>query len=121
MTDTVNAAEAPAGTPAGAPADGVIRLGGAAKPVAMRDLFEIDGKMYQVPSEIRPNVALAILAKYEQMGPGLAEVYMLRRILGDESFNALMEYDGLAPEDLGAITDALMKLTFGAVENESGN
>ncbi|MEU9819216.1 hypothetical protein ACIGG9_16005 [Pseudonocardia alni] len=103
---------------------GVIRLGGTKKdrqPVEMVPLFAIDGKTYKVPKKIRPNVGLAIISHFEQLGPALGQMYLLRRVLGQEALDALLNYDDLDPADMKAITDKLTDMVFGSVEEESGN
>ncbi|GAA4992682.1 hypothetical protein WHI96_07905 [Pseudonocardia tropica] len=104
--------------------DGIIRLGGGPKKdrtVEMVPLFAINGKTYKVPKKLRPNVGLSIISHFEQLGPALGQMYLLRRVLGQEALDALLNYDDLDPADMKAITDKLTDMVFGSVEEESGN
>lgn len=92
-------------------------------PEEMMDLFSIDGVMYQVPQRPRVNLALQYLDNLRRMGPVIADMMLLEKLIGDKGYKALSEYDDLQPGDLETITDTVVKLTLGAMENEgkSGN
>jgi hypothetical protein len=91
------------------------------KPEEMVDLFSIDDVVYQVPARPRVNVALQYLENMRTVGVVVAEMMLIEKLVGEKGYKALCDYDELRPEDMSAISDAVVKLTLGALENNSGN
>jgi hypothetical protein len=89
--------------------------------VEMVPLFAVDGKTYKIPSRIPPNVSLQILAKVEERGVVFGEIYMLRTVLGDSAFDALLSSAGLKEEHMTAIAARVQKVVFGKTEEEGND
>lgn len=90
------------------------------KAVAMMDLFELDGKTYQIPARPRVNLALKFLYKARTEGMEMAAAMLLIDLIGEEGFKALMECDELEPEQLATIIQAAQKVTMGGLEQALG-
>lgn len=109
-------------TPAPPPAaDGVVRLGGGGAPaVDTEPLFELDGVTYSIPKRVGANVALRVMARFEQAGEVSAQIHMLRTVLGAEAFDALMGCDDLTPEQFEAISDRVQDLVLSSAKSAAG-
>jgi len=78
-------------------------------------LFTLNGDDYYIdPSGA--NVALVYLAKVEEVGEQVAQAWLLRYMIGDDAYQALMSYDGLTAEDL----DDLIKVVVAEVLGKAG-
>jgi hypothetical protein len=120
MVATVHAVAEPpedAEPPADAPEVGGIRLKRKA-PAKKRHviLFWIDDRPYSVPEKPGAEFALQVLNVIEQRGTEVGVAYMLRRMLGDEGYAALMSYEDLDPDDLATIIRKAHALVNGALE-----
>lgn len=82
----------------------------------MVDLFSIDGTAYQIPRSPRVNVGLKYLRDVREYGENLAEMMLLERLLGEDGFAALSEYEGLTRDQMKAIRDIATRITLGAME-----
>lgn len=94
------------------------------EPEEMLDLFSIDDVMYQVPARPQVNIALQYLNNLRRMGPVVADMVLLEQLVGEKAYKALSEYKDLMPGDLAKITDTVVSLTLGAMEEDgkkSGN
>src|SRR6185312_1432059 len=87
-------------------------------PPEMMDLFSIDEVMYQVPAKPRVNIALKYLDNLRRMGPVIADMMLLEELIGTEAYQALSNYEDLKGSDLKTITDTVVRLTLGAMEDE---
>ena len=85
------------------------------------ELFKIDGKAFVVSAKPRVNASLQLLRDTRKHGPELAQLMLLEKMLGEEAYDALCDYEDLKPEDLKALSEACAKLSLGALENASGN
>lgn len=83
-------------------------------------LFEIDGEAYSIPKKPRLNVALRYLKMVRESGPEAAQAYLLEELVGEAGYEALMNYDDLDQETLGAIAEAAQKITLGGLESPKG-
>ena len=90
--------------------------------VKMVKLFEIDGIDYLVPAEPDAGLALDVIDDTAQYGEVVANMRMLRRVIGDEGYQALKDCGALKGRHLAALSDAVTKLVLGSLEDEeSGN
>lgn len=83
-------------------------------------LFEIDGIEYKIAKKPRVNVALRYLKMAREEGPESAQAYLLEELVGKEGYEALMNFDDLDQETLGAIAEAAQKITLGGLEAPKG-
>jgi hypothetical protein len=90
------------------------------KVVEMMDLFELDGKTYQIPARPRVNLALKFLYKARTEGMEMAAAMLLVDLIGEEGFQALMDCDELEPDQLATIINAAQKVTMGGLEKALG-
>ena len=88
-------------------------------PEELLDLFSIDDVVFTVPKRPRVNIALQYLDNLRRMGPVIADMMLLEKLIGEKGYKALSEYEGLKPEHLEKITDTVVQLTLGAMENSS--
>lgn len=91
------------------------------EPGAMVTLFKLHDTEFKVSSKPRANVSLKALTQIEKYGPELANLMMLKDLLGPEAFEVLQSYDDLTPGQLGQIVDLAYKLCFGQIEVNPGN
>lgn len=80
-------------------------------------LFSIDGTDYTIPSRPRANLSLKVLDLAQRKGETEATAFMMKAMLGEDGYRALMDYDDLEPEDLQRVLVAATKVVFGTMEN----
>jgi hypothetical protein len=85
-------------------------------PVEMTVLFTIDDVDYSVPTHTAPNMSLKYLWLLKKEGAAAANFYMLTVLLGEEGYEALMNYDDLSQEDYDAVLAAANKIMLGKDE-----
>lgn len=99
---------------------GVLRLKTKPKDAKTREkrvvLFYIDDRPYSVPAKPGAEVALQILDVIAMRGEEVGIALMLRKLLGDEGYTALMNYDGLEREDLQKVITKAFEIVNGALE-----
>jgi hypothetical protein len=91
------------------------------EPVEMVDLFQLNGRMYQIAKKPKVNVALKFLKLIREKNELEAAAMMLPEMIGDEAFGALADYDDLTPEILNQVAMAAAKVTMGGLEKALGN
>lgn len=94
---------------------------GADSPDELVTLFKLDGVEYKVSANPRAAVALKGLNYVEKYGPELANLMMLKDLLGEEAFEKLSGCEKLTPKQLAQIVDLAYKLCFGTIEVNPGN
>lgn len=102
---------------AAAEPSGVIRL--KSKPKARQKrivLFYIDDRPYTVPAKPGAEVSLQILDAMERLGQEGGIAFMLKKLLGVEGYNALMNYEDLDPEDLQKVIVKANEIVNGQLE-----
>lgn len=87
-----------------------------APPVEMEDLFSIDGVTYQIPRRVTVNVALRYMKLLRTKGQDEALAWAIERVLGESAYDALMNFDGLQPDDLAQVMEVVRDKLLGAVE-----
>jgi hypothetical protein len=103
--------------PASAPADDVIRL--TSDPGLAEErvpLFYIDDREYTVAKRPGVNVGLEYLHLSRTSGQEIAIDYLLGKLLGEEGYRALREYDQLTSDQFKQICEVAARLTLGAIE-----
>jgi hypothetical protein len=86
------------------------------KPAGVVELFRLGGRVFAIPEKARVNVALKYLWMAKTKGEEVAGQWMLEQLLGDEAYQALMEFDDLEPGQLAAILAAAQKVVLGSLE-----
>lgn len=86
-----------------------------------RVLFYIDDKEYRVPAKPRVNLALQYLTDVRTQGAFLAELSLLERLLGEDGYQALCNFDDLTPEQFSQVQDEAVQIALGALEKSQGN
>lgn len=79
-------------------------------------LFSIDGAEYSIPRRPRMNVALQFMHMTRSQGDTAAMDYLLERLLGEDGYKALREYNDLTAEQFAKITAIASEVTLGALE-----
>jgi hypothetical protein len=79
-------------------------------------LFYIDEVAYSVPAKPGAEVSLQILDAMERLGQEGGIAFMLKRMLGEEGYQALMTYDDLDTDDLQQIIVKANAIVNGALE-----
>jgi hypothetical protein len=94
----------------------VLRLTTGTTEAARVPLFYIDDREYTVKASPGMNIALQFLHIGRTQGEGIAIDYLLGKMLGDEAYKALREYDDLTAEQLMQIIETVTSLAMGAME-----
>jgi hypothetical protein len=86
----------------------------------MLDLFSIDGVTYQIPAEPSAGMALKVLDVARRDGMEAAMSQCLEELLGEESYQALLNCKSLKIEQLEAIMEGVQLLVLGKLEGALG-
>lgn len=84
------------------------------------DLFELDGKVYQIPAKPRAALVLRYLKSVRAHGEEYASSELLEGLLGEENYKALESCEYLTMEDFQAIMLDAQKVVMGGIEDASG-
>lgn len=84
-------------------------------------LFELDDKVFKVPKNPSPTVGLRYLKILKDEGEGQAAYYMLTKMLGEEGYDALLDYDQLTQDQYDFILTAAIRIATGKTERPKGN
>lgn len=79
-------------------------------------LFYIDDTEYTVVKRPGVNIGLQYLHLTRTAGQEIAVDYLLGKLLGEDGYRALREYDRLKPEQFERICEVAARLTLGAME-----
>lgn len=79
-------------------------------------LFYIDDREYSVARRPGVNVGMQFLHLYRTQGEVAATDYVLGRLLGEDGYRALREYDDLSVEQFRQICQVVIKLALGPLE-----
>jgi hypothetical protein len=79
-------------------------------------LFYIDDTEYSVEVHPSPARSLKYLKMLRDEGADIATQYMLESLLGDEGYQALMEYEDLTEEQFEQVVTAASKIMLGSFE-----
>lgn len=83
------------------------------------DLFTLDGHTYTIPAKPSASITLRYLKNLRTQGENHAAGVLLEDLLGEDGYNALMNYEDLTMEQLQHVLAAAQKHMLGAIE-ESG-
>lgn len=79
-------------------------------------VFHLNGKDYSVPKKPRMNLGLKFSLERKKFGSAVAVASLLEDMLGEEGFEALMNFDGMTAEDLEVITEICSRAAMGKLE-----
>jgi len=105
-----------------APELGVLKLSTKAEApeVEMIPLFVIDDVEYKVPVEPSPRIGLRYLHILSTDGEEKAAYYMLTKMLGEEGYEALMNYEQLTQDQYDFVLTAAIRIATGKTERPKG-
>jgi hypothetical protein len=84
-------------------------------------VFSIGSTVYTVPAEPPVSLALKALDLQYRRGGAWAEVFIMREMLGETGYRALLDCKTLTRDQYAAITAAIRSLAFGDQEDDSPN
>lgn len=76
-------------------------------------LFKLDGEEYTIPRKPKTNVALRYLKMARTGNADAAAGWLLEELLGEEGFEALMNFDDLTQEQLRSVMTLAAEVTMG--------
>ena len=79
-------------------------------------LFSIDGTTYEIPKRVTVNVALQYMKLLRTKGQEHALGWAVERVLGETAYDALMNFDGLTPEQLAQVMTVVRDKLMGALD-----
>lgn len=93
---------------------------GEAVPVETVDVFTLNGITYGVPKKPPARIALKYLEYVAEHGEEQGVPYLLRLMLGDEGYEALLSHEDLEEHELAAVFTVVCELALGAIEDPKG-
>lgn len=81
----------------------------AANEIETVELFKLDDKVYSVPKEVSAGVSLEYLERQSEEGPDAAIYFIMKKLLGEEAFNALKSHPNLKKDQLEQVMAAVEK------------
>lgn len=94
-------------------AKNIIKLGSSKTsdqtPVETVEVFELDDKVYSVPKKVSAGISLKYLKLQAEEGPDAAMYFIMKKMLGEEAFEALSEHESLEKDDLAKIMEIVEK------------
>lgn len=89
--------------------------------VEMVTLFEIDDNVFQVPKNPSPTVGLRYLKLCKTEGLESGAYFLLNHMLGEEGYEALMDYEQLTDDQYDFILTAAIRISTGKTERPKVN
>ncbi len=83
-------------------------------------VFYVDDVPYSIPAKPGAEIGLAYLKMVKERGQEAGIAYMLETMLGEDGYDALMNYKGLEIEDLSKVVQKIREVTMGALELPKG-
>jgi hypothetical protein len=81
-------------------------------------LFYIDDTEYTVPAKPSPTVGLKYLRLLAREGEGQANEFLLRSLLGEKGYVALMNYTALTEEQFDQVMERAVSIATGPKERQ---
>jgi|SRR5579872_5505107 len=88
--------------------------------VEMVTLFEIDDVKYEVPQNPSPTVGLRYLHILNDEGEQKAAYFILTKMLSEEGYEALMNYEQLSQDQYDFVLTAAVRIATGKTERPKG-
>jgi hypothetical protein len=83
------------------------------KPAEMEPAFTINGTVFSVPVEVKAQVAIRYMDHCRKKGENWGLSWLLETILGEQAYEALLEFDDLEDEQLIAIAKIVQSKVIG--------
>jgi hypothetical protein len=85
------------------------------------DLFSIDGTTFSVQARPRPNIALKYMKELrDTKNAEVAQAGLLIDMIGEDGYEALVNCDGLTPDQFENIVQIVSDLAMGGMEKAQG-
>lgn len=79
-------------------------------------VFYLDGVEYTIPKRVNMSIGLRFIRDRAKYGSDVAIVNLMEEMLGQEAYEALLNYDGVTEEDFEQITMILSRAAMGKLE-----
>lgn len=89
-----------------------------AVPVGRQPLFYVGEKEYTIPVDVPGSLTLKALDMTATEGEVIATRWVMRQVLGDDGYKALLTHPDITKRELAAITKVVRELVFGEAEEE---
>lgn len=76
-------------------------------------LFTLDGEKYFIPRRVQFNVTLRAMEMFRTQGEVAAGAYILEALLGEDGYQALINYDELERDQFERITEIAQRIVLG--------
>lgn len=76
-------------------------------------LFTLDGVQYFIPRRVQFNVTLRAMEMFRTQGEVAAGAYILEALLGEDGYQALINYDELERDQFERITEIAQRIVLG--------
>lgn len=86
--------------------------------VGRQPLFYIGDKEYTIPVDVPGSLTLKALDMTADQGEIIATRWVMRQVLGDDGYQALLNAPNITKPELAAITKVIRELVFGEAEEE---
>jgi hypothetical protein len=83
-------------------------------------LFTLDDREFTIPKRFPPNLGLRVIRTQRRQGLDVAAAELLEEVIGDEAYDALVNYPDLEPEHLEQLMQIVVKLAMGALDVPKG-
>lgn len=90
----------------------------AEKDIDTVEIFKLDGVIYSAPKKIPFGVSLEYMEAQTEKSPDAAVFLMIKRVLGDDAFNALKNNRNLTQEQFQEIIESLESLVLADEEGK---
>lgn len=88
------------------------------KPVGRQPLFYIGDQEYTIPVDVPGSLTLKALDMTDQQGEVIATIWVMKQVLGEEGYKALLNAPNITKPELAAIQKVIRELVFGEAEEE---
>lgn len=79
-------------------------------------VFSIDGRVFTMPKRVPVATALKYMRMVRKEGQDVAIGWAVEKVLGEEAYVALSEFDGLTKDQLAQVMEIVRQKLLGAVE-----
>lgn len=81
------------------------------------DVFAIDDTTYTIPKEIDASALLRFLDDSAQVGENAAMANLMRELISDDGYEALLNFKGLKPKQLKELLDSVEEYAMGQMDD----
>jgi hypothetical protein len=88
------------------------------RPAGRVPLFYVGEKEYTIPVDVPGSLTLQALDMTAERGEVEATVWVMKKVLGEDGYKALLTHPDITKPELAAITKVVRELVFGEAEEE---